>query len=93
MPARRVFEGIRPVRNFDRDRWGAWEIAFRLSAIDLNNQNVEGGKERDATLGVNWYLNQFLRITFNIVEVLEVDGGAFDGDEPTIYQMRFQLAL
>ena len=90
---RGVFEGIRPVRNFDRDGWGAWEVAFRLSEIDLNNQDVEGGKERDATLGLNWYLNQFLRITFNIVEVLEVDGGAFNGDEPTIYQMRFQLAL
>jgi phosphate-selective porin OprO/OprP len=90
---RGVFEGIRPARNFDRTGWGAWEVAFRLSEIDLNNQDIEGGKERDATLGLNWYLNQFLRITFNIVEVLELDGGAFDGDEPTIYQMRFQLAL
>jgi phosphate-selective porin OprO and OprP len=89
---RGVFEGIRPARNLGGG-WGAWEVAFRLSEIDLNNQNINGGKERDATFGVNWYLNQFLRITWNIVEVLEVDGGAFNGDEPTIYQMRFQLAL
>jgi hypothetical protein len=27
------------------------------------------------------------------VKVLDIDGGAFDGVEPLIYQMRFQLAL
>jgi len=64
---RGIFEGIRPARNFDREDWGAWEIAFRLSGIDLNNENVECGSERDATLGLNWYLNQFLRISFNVM--------------------------
>jgi phosphate-selective porin OprO and OprP len=90
---RGIFEGIRPDRNFDKGGWGAFELAFRLSGIDLTNENINGGKERDATIGLNWYLNQFLRITFNVVDVIEVDGGSFDGDEPTIYQMRFQLAL
>jgi phosphate-selective porin OprO and OprP len=90
---RGVFDGIRPNRNFDKGGWGAFEIAYRLSGIDLNNENVNGGKERNATYALNWYLNQFLRISFNIVDVIEVDGGAFNGEEPMIYQMRFQLAM
>jgi len=90
---RGVFDGIRPNRNFDKGGWGAFEIAYRLSGIDLNNENIDGGKERNATYALNWYLNQFLRISFNIVDVIEVDGGAFNGEEPMIYQMRFQLAM
>ena len=90
---RGIFDGVRPSRNFAADGWGAFEIAFRLSGVDLTNENINGGKERDATYGLNWYLNQFLRLSFNIVEVLEVDGGPFDGEQPTVYQMRFQLAL
>lgn len=88
-----MFDGIRPNRNFDKGGWGAFEIAYRLSGIDLNNENINGGKERNATYALNWYLNQFLRISFNIVDVIEVDGGAFNGEEPMIYQMRFQLAM
>jgi phosphate-selective porin OprO and OprP len=90
---RGIFDGVRPNRNFGADGWGAFEIAFRLSGIDLTNENINGGRERDATYGLNWYLNQFLRLSFNIVEVLDVDGGPLDGEQPTIYQMRFQIAL
>jgi hypothetical protein len=32
-------------------------------------------------------------VSFNIVDVIEVDGGAFNGEEPMIFQMRFQLAM
>jgi phosphate-selective porin OprO/OprP len=90
---RGLFDGVRPNRNFGADGWGAFEVAFRLSSINLNDGNIDGGEEHDATYALNWYLNQFLRISFNIVDVTEVKGGAFDGDEPLIYQMRFQLAL
>jgi phosphate-selective porin OprO/OprP len=90
---RGVFEGIRPNRNFGKDGWGAFELAARISELDLNDKNINGGDERDATIGLNWYLNQFLRISFNVVDVLDVKGGPFANDEPMIYQMRFQLAL
>jgi phosphate-selective porin OprO and OprP len=90
---RGIFDGVRPNRNFGADGWGAFEIAFRFSGIDLTNEDIDGGRERDATYGLNWYLNQFLRLSFNIVEVLDVNGGPFDGEQPTIYQIRFQLAL
>jgi phosphate-selective porin OprO/OprP len=46
---------------------GAWEIAARLSYLDLNNGGVRGGQLMDMTIGLNWYLNQYLRITSNYI--------------------------
>ena len=38
-------------------------------------------------------MNRYLKVMGNVVKVIEVDGGPFDGAEPLIYQMRFQIAL
>lgn len=89
---RGYFDGIRPAHNFGSDGWGAFEVALRLSSIDLSDGNINGGSERNATAALNWYLNQYLRASFNVVKVLEVDGGPMDGDEPTVFQARLQFA-
>ena len=88
-----VFDGIRPTNNFGRDGWGAFEVAARISGIDLSDDIVTGGKERNAAITFNWYLNPFMRVSANIVKVLKVEGGAVNDDEPTVFQMRAQLAL
>lgn len=91
-----VFEGIRPARPFaSGGGWGAFEVAARLSQIDLNDGAVVGGKMRDMTLGLSWYLNSYLRVSANYVNVLKLDrsGNAFDGQEPAAYQMRLQMAF
>ena len=49
---------------------------------------IEGGAERNLTLGINWFLEPTLRFSFNYVNVLDVDGGANAGDEPSSYQAR-----
>jgi len=90
---RGLFEGLRPKRNLGKDGWGAFELALRLSAIDLSDSDVAGGQERDATAAFNWYLNPALRTSINIVRVLDVTGGPMNADQPTVYQMRMQLAL
>ena len=90
---RGVFEGIRPTRNFGSEGWGAFEVAARYSELDLNDGSVNGGRERNFTAAVSWYLNPFVRISANYVDVLEVDGGPFDGEEPSVFQMRLQVAL
>ncbi|MGH6637598.1 MAG: OprO/OprP family phosphate-selective porin [Polaromonas sp.] len=89
---RGYFDGIKPARNFGNDGWGAFEIALRLSGLDLTDGSVLGGRERNASAAFNWYLNQYLRVSANVIKVLEVDGGAFDGEEPTVFQARLQLA-
>jgi phosphate-selective porin OprO and OprP len=46
---------------------GAIELAMRLSYVQLTNGPIRGGSVLDYTIGVNWYLNQYLRMSFNYV--------------------------
>jgi phosphate-selective porin OprO/OprP len=69
---------------------GAWEVAARFSAVDLNDEAVTGGAERNLTIGVNWYAprNQF-RVMSNPIFV-RTDENA-DDENTTIFQLRGQL--
>ena len=96
---RGIFEGVRPASNFGKDAgWGAFEVAVRYSTADLEDKDVRGGTEDNAALALNWYLNPFARVSFNAIKVLEADGrtgasAALNDKEPTIFQMRLQLAI
>lgn len=69
---------------------GAWEAAVRFSRIDLNDQGVFGGIEKNLTFGLNWYApgNQF-RVMSNLIFV-RTDEHAGD-ERPTIFQLRAQF--
>jgi len=47
--------------------WGAWQVLARYSALDLNDQPLNGGQVWDCTLGVNWFLNPNMKIQANYV--------------------------
>ena len=47
--------------------WGAWEVAGRFSYADLSDNDVRGGFQQNATLGVNWWWNPNARVQFNYV--------------------------
>lgn len=69
---------------------GAWETAVRFSWVDLNDQDVRGGEERNLTAALNWYApgNQF-RVMSNLI-IVRTD--EFAGNEDTvIFQMRAQF--
>jgi len=69
---------------------GAWELALRYSAIDLNDQNIFGGAEKNTTLALNWYSpGMQLRIQSNLIYV-NTDAIAGNVD-PLILQVRAQL--
>ncbi len=53
---------------------------------------VNGDKEHNATLALNWYLNQYLCIGINYVHMLDIDGGSLYGKKLDAPQIRFQLA-
>jgi phosphate-selective porin OprO/OprP len=62
----------------------------------LNNQwlpEVNGGEERNATLALNWYLNNYLRTSLNYVHVLDLEGGSYDNKDLDALQLRMQLAF
>jgi phosphate-selective porin OprO/OprP len=48
---------------------GAWEAAFRISRIDLNDRtaNISGGAMTDITFGVNWFMNPYCKLVFNYI--------------------------
>jgi phosphate-selective porin OprO/OprP len=74
---------------------GAFEVAARASFVDLTDHDVIGGKERNLSLGLNWYLNQRTRLMANVVKVLDVDrpGSEFDGQDPLVFSLRFQWVV
>ncbi|MGL4511742.1 MAG: porin [Lacipirellulaceae bacterium] len=71
-----AFDRVQPLRPFvryagDSERVclgpGAWEVAARVSRLDLNEGPVAGGQMDNLTLGLNWYMTPYLRWTANWV--------------------------
>jgi len=46
---------------------GAWEIAARYSRLDLDSAQIFGGDARNATMGLNWYVNELMKVQLNYV--------------------------
>jgi phosphate-selective porin OprO and OprP len=68
---------------------GAWEVAARFSSTDLNDGGAIGGKQRNITLGLNYYLNSNIRFMANLIRSDIQDG--VNGDEAlTIALVRAQ---
>lgn len=47
--------------------YGAFEVAGRYDFVNLNNKNIQGGAQHDVTLGLNWYVNNNVRVAFNYI--------------------------
>jgi phosphate-selective porin OprO/OprP len=71
---------------------GALELGVRLSMTDLNSHDVIGGKETNLTVGVNWYLDKSVRLSANLVHVIDMNkaGDPDNGKHPTAIVGRFQ---
>ena len=78
-----------------QSRYGAWELAFRYSTLDLNDGSITGGQQDNMTFGLNWYINSQIRAMANYIVVnndanATDDGGVLGNDDPDIFQMRLQ---
>ena len=90
------FWRVSPHREFDpwgKGGWGAFEIAARVSRIDLDDEvddlvgGVRGGVSDNISLALNWYFNPYVRLSLNYVhaKVNNLDehglqeGGTVDG--------------
>ncbi len=49
------------------DKCGAWEIAARYSFVNLNDQDITGGSQHNATVGLNWFVNENVRLAANYI--------------------------
>lgn len=70
----------------------AWEVAARVSTLDLGDEDVNGGRERNASAALNAYVGPAVKLSLNHVKALAVKGGTFKGDEPSALMLRGQFA-
>jgi phosphate-selective porin len=84
---------LKPNHDFSlKDKtWGAWEVAARLSYVDLNSGTVLGGRMGIGMAGLNWYWNRYLRLQFN-AGYASISGGPTPGDL-YILQARLQMTF
>ncbi|MHC5011588.1 MAG: OprO/OprP family phosphate-selective porin [Planctomycetota bacterium] len=73
---------------------GAWELVLRYSNLDLRSGGVNGGEVGDLTAGLNWYLNDNMRVMLNYIHADITDTRGVAGADGTvdIFQVRFQVA-
>lgn len=74
IPALGAFDRVKPKRNFVTSRThgiegpGAWEFLARVSQVDVNDADVNGGQLTALTLGVNWHWNANAKLQFNFIQ-------------------------
>ncbi len=83
-----VFGRVIPQKSFrpSARQWGAFQVAARVSMLDLNDAEIRGGQELNFTLGLNWYLLSNLRLSANYVH-----GRVFSQGNVDILQARLQV--
>ncbi len=82
---------IIPIKDLSRKNgtWGAWQVAARISYLDLSSATVNGGRVMESTLGLNWWWNRYLRWQLNYGYTV-IEGGLTPG-HLQILQARMQL--
>jgi phosphate-selective porin OprO and OprP len=92
-PTTGAYSAITPDHPVGAGGMGAWELAARYSNTNLTDDfvagvaqasqptAVNGGKLKSLTLGVNWYVNTYLRLMANYVhsELDKANGAAVTG--------------
>ncbi len=88
---RRSYGGVKPRKNFDPKThgWGAFEVVGRYAVFKVDDEAFTKGFASVATsakkakswgAGLNWYVNNNLRLASNYV-VTSFDGGAASGND------------
>jgi phosphate-selective porin OprO/OprP len=94
-----IHDRVIPFENFFRVRScdgpivsgrGAWEVAARWSYIDLTDENILGGVENNATLGLNWYLNPYTRVKWEYIHI-DLDRAPVGDSTAHVFGMRFDI--
>ncbi len=93
-PKAGVYKRVTPLNRFDpkHGTWGAWEANARVSYLDLDEGAVRGGRLRNVTLGLTWYMTANLRWQANY-DYLYRDGGVNRDAKGGIHSLGTRLSL
>ena len=104
-PSAAAYYGVVPEHPFSLagGGWGAWEIAGRVSTIDLNDRlatatGIAGGRQTVYTAGLNWYVNRNVRFLFdylhgNVAKQISPTNFGDAGAKFDAFAMRTQIAF
>jgi phosphate-selective porin OprO/OprP len=104
-PSAAAYLGVVPEHPFalEGGGWGAWEIAGRVSTINLNDQlgtatGIAGGHQTIYTAGLNWYINRNVRFLFNylhgnVAKQISPTNPGDTGSKFDAFAMRTQIAF
>jgi phosphate-selective porin OprO/OprP len=101
---KKVSGRIAPNRPFNPSQgtWGAWELAARYAAYNGDEDVFELGmasgtdEVESFLIGLNWYLNEMFRITFNywhseFDDDLHIHGERFDDEDTFVVQCQLEF--
>ncbi len=74
-------------------RFGAWEVAFRYSTVDLNSFDILGGEETNRSVALNWYTTKSLRFSLNYIDATARPNIIGAAENLSIIQARFQFTF
>jgi len=94
------FYKVDPTKNFSLKNggWGAFELATRYSAVDLDDGTFHGGEASNVTVAANWYFNSNFRLmadytrAFNFTNPAVKTAAGGDPDNNDTFTLRGQLA-
>lgn len=75
------------------DDFGTVELAIRYSSLDLNDQDIAGGQQKNVTVGVTWVPVEAARFLLNYVDYDASPNRNGDVDEGRIVQARIQFTF
>lgn len=59
--------------------WGAWQVAFRYSYLDMNDADIFGGEASSYTTSLVWYWNSNASVQFNWIHGYIDDAAVANG--------------
>lgn len=83
-----AFGGVKPKR-----RWGALELKVRASELDLEDGTFSGGRERNEAAGLNYWYSENIRVLAEYIRIHAQPGADGVVQDPTVIQLRVQVAL
>lgn len=83
------FVGITPING----KYGAWQVALRYSQLNLMSQDVTGSRERNITVGLNWFPFQQFAFKFNYIHAMARPNSMGQNQTANMYILRLQVVF